>query len=180
MYGIISFPGALYSQFIFSSEGNFIDKLTVAPFPVYRLLNTKYYLYCFFALITMVIMLPSFLLGIKLTEILSAFLFAVGTMYFSFFQSARYNFKSLDIKATKYYNWQGFSFMGQWFVPIFSLFISIGVIVLIYQMLGKNIALLFMSITGIAFIATNKFWLKSIARSFEKTRYRRLEYFREK
>jgi hypothetical protein len=176
---LILLPGATYSQFIFSTEASFMDKLMISPLSVYSILKAKYRLYCLFAIIMVIIFLPSMLLGVKPTEILSAFLYSIGFIYFACFQSARYNLKALDIKATKYYNWQGFS-ANQHIISFITLLGSMGIIFLIDLFWGENITLLVMSIIGIVFIVTNKFWLLSISRNFEKTKYRRLECFREK
>jgi hypothetical protein len=125
------------------------------------------------------ILLPSLLLSVKLIELLAAFLFSLGFIYFVCFQCARFNFKGMDIKATKYYNWQGFN-SYQFIIGFIVVFLPGCIAFAINQFFGENIVLLVMSITGIGFIVTNKCWLMSIAKSFEKTRYRRLECFREK
>jgi hypothetical protein len=179
LYGFISIPGATYCQLIFSSEASFMDKLMISPLSVYSILKAKYRLYCLFAIIMFLIFLPSLFLRVKLIELSAAFLFAVGFMYFACFQCARFNFKRMDIKATKYYNWQGFNSYQQ-IIGFATVLVPCGIIFLINLLCGENITLLVMTITGLWFVVTNKFWLMSIAKSFEKTKYRRLECFREK
>jgi hypothetical protein len=179
LFGLICLPGVIYSQFIFSTEASFIDKLTISPLPVYSILKAKYRLYCFFAMIVAILFLPGILLEVKVIEILSAFLFAIGFMYFVGFQCARFNYKRLDIKATKYYNWQGFTW-NQQAISLLALFVPGGIIFLINHFGGENTTLLIMAVIGLGFIVTNKFWLISLSRNFEKTRYRRLECYREK
>jgi hypothetical protein len=177
---MISMPGVTYSTFIFSAESSFIEKLVITPFPVYSILKAKYELYCLFAMIMTIIFFPSVFLGVRLNELLSSFFCSIGFMYFMNFQSACYNRKSFDIKARKYYNWQGYSTISQYIIPIVSFIGSMGGIALIYLFLGENITLIFMSVIGIGFILTNKFWLKAISRNFENNKQYRLECFREK
>jgi hypothetical protein len=177
--GLIAIPGVAYSSLIFSTEASFVDKLMIGPLSVYSLLKAKYHLYCIFAIIMALICIPAALLSIKLGEILAALFFCMGFMFFACFQCARFNFKKMDIKDTQYYNWQGMAFNGQMiggiivFLPgVMALFIN--------ELYGENITLWIMLIIGFIFILTNKFWLMSIVRNFEKTKYRRLECFREK
>jgi hypothetical protein len=176
--GLMVLPGATYCQFVFSTEASFIEKLIISPFPIYSILKAKYRLYCFFAFVMLAILLPSVLSGVKLEEIVSAFLFVIGLLYFVCFQCARFNIKSYDIKATKYYNWQGAT-SNQQVIGLVALFVPLGIVFLINQLFGENITLLMMSIIGIVFILTSKFWLMSISRDFEKNKYYRLACFRE-
>jgi hypothetical protein len=178
LYALISIPGATYSQFIFSAEASFMDKLMISPVSIYAVLKAKYRLYCCFAFVIMIIIFPSILFTVSLIEILSSFIFTIGFMYFVCFQCARFNFKRLNIKATKYYNWQGMT-INQQIISFIAIFGSGGVIFIIDKLFGENITLLIMSITGLCLILTNKFWLSSISRNFAKTRYHRLECFRE-
>jgi uncharacterized membrane-anchored protein len=175
----MSFPGATYGSLIFSTEASFMDKLMISPFSVYSLLKAKYHLYCIFAMIMALICLPCVLLGIKLGEIIAVLLFCMGVMFFVSFQCARFNFKKMDIKATQYYNWQGMNFTGQLIAGIIVLLPGV-MAFFMNKLFGENITLWIMSLIGLVFIATNRIWLRKISKSFEKTKYRRLECFREK
>ncbi|MDR0604154.1 MAG: DUF5687 family protein [Bacteroidales bacterium] len=175
LYALISVPGATYSQIIFAMEASFIDKLLISPFSVYSILKAKYYLYCCFAFVMVVIMLPIMLLDIKLSEILSSFFYTVGFVYFICFQNARFSAKEFDIKAVKYFNWQGYSFITQHLIPLICLIVSMGIIVITHQIFGENIALIVMCITGISFVTGHKLWLMPIAKNFEKNLVKRCE-----
>jgi hypothetical protein len=179
LYGLIALPGCMYSLLIFSTEASFIEKLTISPFSVYSMLQTKYRLYCIFATVIALISLPCALFSVKFVEIIAALLFDMGIMFFAGFQCARLNYKKMDIKATQYYNWQGMNFNGQLIGFMIMLLPSV-IVFFINRLFGENITLWIMSVIGFIFIVTNKLWLRSIALSFEKTRYRRLECFREK
>jgi hypothetical protein len=180
LYALICGAGATYSQFIFAMEASFIDKLIISPFSVYSILKAKYYLYCVFALVTLIIMLPIMLFDIKLNELLSSFFYAIGFIYFLCFQNARFNTKKLDIKANKYFNWQGYTFITRHLIPLLCLIVPMSIIVIIHQIYGENITLLMMCITGIGFVSTHLFWLTLIAENFEKNKYRTLKCLREK
>jgi hypothetical protein len=131
------------------------------------------------AIIMVFIFLPTILFGIKLSEIISSFLFSIGCFYFGCFQNGRFNIKKLDIKDKKYYNWQGYS-LFQYLSTGLIFVIGIGIIFIINQLFGEEITLWVISIIGIIFILTNKLWLMSISRNFMKNRHYRLECFREK
>jgi hypothetical protein len=156
LYVLISAPGATYGQSIFEMEAPFIDKLMISPFSVYSILKAKYYLYCIFAVIMVIIMLPTMLFDIKFSEILSSFFYAIGFIYFICFQNMRFN------------------------TPLLCLIVSMSLIVIIHQIYGENITLLIMCIIGIGFVLAHKLWLMLIAKNFEKNKYHKLKCLRKK
>jgi hypothetical protein len=117
--------------------------------------------------------------GINLMELVSALLFAVGFGFWGLFYSSLLSYKPFDIKASYFINYQGFD-ASNYFFPLLLLAIALGFKALVYWLFNETITLIAMSIVGLVFISTNKIWLKIISKKFEKTKYYRLECFREK
>ncbi|GHV57677.1 hypothetical protein FACS1894182_07150 [Bacteroidia bacterium] len=119
------------------------------------------------------------LFGVKLIELVAAFLFAIGFGFFGLFCLSLLSYKPFDIKASSFFNYQG-SDAGNYFVPMLLIIVGFGFIALFYWLFNETVTLIAMSVIGLVFISTNRIWLEKIGKSFEKTQYRRLERFKEK
>ncbi|GHT76186.1 hypothetical protein FACS189463_0770 [Bacteroidia bacterium] len=119
------------------------------------------------------------LLDVKFMELIAAFLFAVGFAFFGLFYSSLLSYKGFDIKASYFMNYQGAD-SGNYFFPMVVMLVGVGFIALFDWLSNEIITLIAMSFAGLIFIITNRIWLEKIGKSFEKTKYRRLECFREK
>jgi hypothetical protein len=117
-------------------------------------------------------------LGIKLFQIIASFLYSTGFIFFGFFSISLLSKKTFDIKATSFYNWQGYDMSSQLY-PILIILFAAGFTAFIYWLFGETATYTVMSAIGVTFIATHKIWLDHICRKFEKTKYKRLECFRE-
>jgi hypothetical protein len=170
---------ANFATIAFSVNAGFIEKQVIAPLSIFKLLQAKFRLFCIVSSMLFIIFLPSIFLGVKLMELIAAFLFALGFGFFGLFWTSLASYKSFDIKASYFINYQGFD-VSNYFSPILVVIVALGFIGLFHWLFNETVTLIVMSLTGLVFIATNKIWLGFIARSFEKTRYRRLECFREK
>jgi hypothetical protein len=170
--------GSYFAIFVFSMNGSFMERLITSPLSVNKILETKYYFLCIVSFIMLLLMFPLMLLGISFFQLISSFLYAIGFLYFGFFYTSLYSYKTLDIKKTSFYNFQGIN-VANYLFPILLLVGATGLVVLIHWLLREIVTWTVMFATGLIFVATHKIWLKYISKKFEKTRYKRLECFRE-
>jgi hypothetical protein len=170
---------ANFATLAFSINATFIERQIIAPLPVFKILQAKYRLFCIVSVILFILFLPSIFSGIKLTELIAAFLFAAGFGFFGLFLTSLTSYKPFNVKASSFYNFQGFH-ASNYLSPLLVLMVGVCFTELFYWLFNETITLIAMSLTGIVFIATSRIWLEKISKSFEKTRYRRLERFREK
>ena len=122
---------------------------------------------------------PSVYLGVTLIELIASFLFSVGFVFFGLFYSSLFSYKPYNIKGSSFFNYQGFD-IGNYFIPMILMIVAFGIIAFFFWFFNEKITLIAMSLIGVVFIATNKIWLEKISGNFEKNKYRRLEYFKEK
>jgi hypothetical protein len=170
---------ANFATWAFNINAAFIEKQIIAPMSVFKILQAKYRLFCIIASVLFIVFLPSMSLGIKLMELVAAFLFAVGFGFFGLFLTSLFSYKPFDIKASTFFNYQGVN-IGNYFFPILVMIVDFCFIILLYNLFNEIITLIVMSLVGLVFIVANSVWLKKISESFEKTKYYRLERFREK
>jgi hypothetical protein len=170
---------ANFAPFAFGTNALFIEKQIISPLPVFKMMQAKYRLYCIIAVVFFIVFLPCMLLGVKFMELTAAFLFATGFAFFGLFYSSLLSYKGFDIKASYFMNYQGTD-SGNYFFPMVVMMAGVGFVALFYWLFNETVTLIAMSLVGLVFIVTNKIWLEKIGKSFEKTKYRRLECFREK
>ena len=178
LWGIFALS-ANFATFAFSFNATFIEKQLIAPLPVFKLLQAKYRFSCIVSIGLFIAFLPGVFLGIKFIELVAAFLFSVGFVFFCLFWTSLFAYKPFDIKASYFSNYQGYE-AGSYFFPMLALLVAFGLNALCYWLFNETVTLITLSFIGLVFIATNSIWLEKISKSFEKTKYRRLERFREK
>ena len=179
LVGLFSLGATYYGVLALGISASYIEKLMISPKPLSTtILQTKYYLYSIFSLIIALIIMLIPVHKTNSEEIISAYLFSTGFVYYIMFQCSPLCYDPIDIKATSFYNWQGFTFTNQFF-PAILLLAIMTLIAIGHWFLEKKITLIIMSIVGIIFITTHKLWIKSISKRIKKNKYRRLECFRE-
>ncbi|GHT09541.1 hypothetical protein FACS189426_08280 [Bacteroidia bacterium] len=178
LWAIFTLP-ANFATLAFSINASFIEKQVIAPLSIFKILQAKYRLYCITSGVLFILFLPSLFLGIKLMQLVAAFLFSVGFAFGGLFYSSLFSYKPFNIKASYFANYQGFD-AGNYFFPMLMVIVALGLLSLFYWFFNEIITLTAMSLTGLVFIATNRIWLGKIGKNFEKSKYHRLECFREK
>ncbi|GHV21110.1 hypothetical protein FACS1894174_04050 [Bacteroidia bacterium] len=176
LWGVFVLP-ANFATLAFSTNATFIEKQLIVPLPIFNILQAKYRLFGIVSIVLFILFLPSIWLGIDLMELVSAFLFAIGFGFFGLFYSSLLSYKPFNIKASSFINYQGFD-ANNYFIPMLVLIIAFGFIALFYWLFNETITLIVMSLVGLVFISTNKIWLRTISKKFEKTKYYRLERFK--
>ena len=178
LLAVFSLP-ANFASLSFNINATFIEKQLISPVSISKVLQAKYRFFGIIAFVLFVMFLPTIFIGVKLMELVAAFLFAVGFVFFCLFYSSLFSYKPFNIKASAFFNYQGFD-AGNYFFPMLVVIVALGFMALFCWLFNETITLIAMSLIGLVFIVTNRIWLEKISKSFEKTKYRRLERFREK
>jgi len=168
-----------YAPFSLAINASFVEKQLTMPLSMFRILQTKYYFFAILSLFPLIFSLTvSFWTTFHFLNILSAFVFIIGFMFFGSFYCLLFSYKPFNIKTSASYNFQGMD-KGNHFFPILVLLIGAGFILLIYWLLGETVAIILKTIIGLTFIATHRTWLNFIAKKIENKKYYRLERFRQ-
>jgi hypothetical protein len=178
LWVIIAVP-ASFATFAFNISAAFIEKQLITPLPIFKLLQAKYRLYCIVSIVLFILLLPTIFFGVKIIELVAALLFSIGFAFFGLFLTSLVSYKPFDIKASSFYNYQGVD-TAAYFSPILVLVAAFGLTALFHWIFNETVTLIAMSLTGLVFIATNRIWLRIISEKIGKTKYYRLERFREK
>lgn len=171
--------GLLFLSSIMSYEGNYIDGLMSRKESIFSLLKAKYYLYSIGMLIPFILMMPAVVMGkVEMLTAVSWALFSIGFVYFSLFQLAVYNTKTIPLNAkigvrqnagTGLQNLISFATFG---VPMM-LYFSLKAL---FDETTSQYVLLFI---GLGFIATSRIWIKNVYDRFMKRRYKNMDGFRD-
>ena len=176
-YNFIIF-GILFLSPLMCYEGNYIDGLMSRKESIYTLLRAKYTLYSVSIIIPFILMIPTIVMGkISFLSCLGWAIFVSGFVYFCMFQLAVYNTNTigLNIKMT---NRQNLGTGIQNLVTFAALGVPLALYSLLNMLFGEDITALIQILIGLAFILTNKYWLKNVYNRFMKRRYQNLEGFR--
>jgi hypothetical protein len=171
--------GMMYLVNLMSYEGNYIDGLMSRKESILTLLTAKYIFYSLAVLIPAILMIPTVIEGkVELMTIVAWILFTAGPIYFALFQLAVYNKKTtpLNVKLTGRQN------MGTGVQNLIS-FGAFGVPLIIYSLLllffSETATNIILSVVGLAFIATHKYWIRNVYNRFMARRYDNMTGFRD-
>ena len=171
---LIAFPGTLLSQYFFSIEANYINKLMTIPITHKFILIQKYQFYCLISVMVCLLFLPCLLGGVKITELLASLLLAMGFYLFLGFWSSILSDRKLDLDARGFVNWQGNTIKLQ----VIPSLLLIPVILILYcstLFFSEEIILLGMTVIGLIFIASNRIWLSSLANYYDNRKHDKIE-----
>jgi hypothetical protein len=177
LWAIFALPAG-FATLAFSINASFIEKQLISPLPIFKILQAKYRLYCIVSFVLFILFLPSMFFGIKPMQLVATFLFSAGFLFFGLFYSSLLSYKPFDVKASYFANYQGFNAAG-YFFSMLVMIVAFGFTALFYWIFNETITLIAISLIGLVFIATNRIWLGKIGKNFEKSKYYRLECFRE-
>ncbi|MDR3219163.1 MAG: DUF5687 family protein [Dysgonamonadaceae bacterium] len=165
---IIALPGITLAQYFFGIESNFICKLMTIPVSHNAILIRKYYLYCLMSFCVFILLIPSLFFGIKMIELISSFMMAIGPFLFLGFVTSLFNTEKYDLNAGIFVNWQGNSIKQYLIMLILFAFVFVVLYSLTFLFSEKEI-LLCMAIFGLIFIASCKIWILHIAEYYDKS-----------
>lgn len=171
--------GMVYLSSLMSYEGNYIDGLMSRKESIHTLLTAKYIFYGLAMFIPGILMIPTVVMGkVQLMALVGWILFTAGPIYCILFQLAVYNNKTtpLNVKLTGRQN------MGTGIQNMIALG-AFGLPLLIYPLLlfvaGETLTNIILSLIGLAFIATHKYWIRNVYNRFMIRRYKNMEGFRD-
>jgi hypothetical protein len=171
--------GMTYLTNLMAYEGNYIDGLMSRKESIYTLLRAKYLLYSIALVIPGLMMVAPAVMGkITFATILSWMLFTAGPMYCLLFQLAVYNKKTTPLNA-KITGRQNMGTSIQNIISVASFGLPLLVYPLLVKTLGDATTNVILSLIGIAFIATNRLWMKNVYDRFMKRRYENMAGFRD-
>lgn len=178
IYSFVAFGIIILTQ-IMGYEGNYLDGLMTRKESLYNLLRAKYYLYSLAVIIPFVLFIPAIVMG-KLTVLtcLSFAFFSTGVVYFTLFQLAVYNNKTVPLNegisgrqntGTGYQNLVSFACF---FLPV-ALYMGLNTV------FGETITQWVLLALGLLFTCTAHYWIKNVYNRFMKRRYINMEGFRD-
>lgn len=164
---------------IMCKEGNYIDCLMLQKDCIKALLTAKFTLLLLVQTVQFLIFLPTIIMGIfSVEKVLAYMLLGSGLANFICFQPAVYNntTQSMNTKIT------GKGASGNKYLQIAVLLIVLAVpsaiITGLDSLAGETICDLIITIIGLAFIVTSKYWIRNIVERMRRRKYMNLDSFR--
>ena len=178
IYNFIIYGATMLSR-IMCNEGNYIDCLMVRKENILSLFHAKYYLFTALLVLPFVLMLPPVIAGKWSLLMLFAYgIFTAGFQYFLIFQMAVFNKTTIPLN-TKFIGKGGMeNNYIQVLIQLGAFFVPIVFVQLIQAFVGDTASYIIMMLIGLAFIATNRLWLRNIYQRMMLRRYENMEGFR--
>jgi hypothetical protein len=165
---LIALPGMILAQYFFSIKANYIDKIMTIPLSFKTIVNRKYFGYCILSSFVLILLIPTVFLGfVSFWELSAAFLFAIGPLLLIGFWSSIFNSKKYDLMGNIFFNWQG-NTATQSTIGFFGIYIVFFIPFGLAYFFSENIALLFMSVTGVICVVFNNVFLTPLAKYYDK------------
>lgn len=163
---------------IMSKEGNYIESLMVHKDSLVNLLTAKFYLLMISLCLQFILILPTVIMGkYTLGDVVASLILAGGLSNFICFQLVPYNNISLDFNTKtigKIRNNRKFLVLT---ITIL-IFAAPGMVIgLCSYLFSDNIANIVECLVGLAFILTNRLWIKNIVRRMMTRKYVNIEGF---
>ena len=162
---------------IMGQEGNYIDLLMLHQENIIALLKAKFWFYSAVLVIPFLVMLPAVFMGKFTLLMLVAYMcITAGMLHFILFQLAVYNKQTLplNLKVTGKGNFENGMQIVIEMVALFGPGVIVG---LGFLLVGETYTFIFMTVLGLAFIATYPFWIRSVYLRMMKRKYENIEGF---
>ena len=171
--------GAMILVRVMCYEGNYIDCLMVRKENIISLLKAKYYFYSLLLIVPFLLMLPTLITGkCSLLMLLTIIALIAGPIHIIFLHMAIYNKQTVPLN-TKFIGRGGMETnYVQVVVNMAALFLPPLLVGLLPLLLGETTAYIVILCVGLFFIATSKYWIRSIYNKMMRRRYVNLEGFR--
>lgn len=171
--------GAMILVRVMCYEGNYIDCLMVRKENIISLLKAKYYFYSLLLIVPFLLMLPTLFTGkCSLLMLLAIIALIAGPIHIIFLHMAIYNKQTVPLN-TKFIGRGGMETnYVQVVVNLAALFLPPFLVGLLPLVFGETVAYIVILCVGIIFIATSKYWIRSIYNRMMRRRYINLEGFR--
>lgn len=171
--------GCVMLMKIMCHEGNYIDGLMVRRENLLSLLHAKYRFYCALLALPFLLMLPTVISGKwSIWMLLSYAAFTAGFQYFVAFQMTVYNKMTIPLN-TKFISKHGMDTnYFQTFAGLLIFLLPMATVSTLRTLFGDTACYAIIFAIGLAFIATNRLWLRNIYNRFMRRRYANMEAFR--
>ncbi len=175
--------GFYHLQYAYSWESRFFDLIASKKIDIYTFILSKYYFYCLLGLIQVIPLLA--LLAIARAETVlpmaGMFLYVTGPVFVILLNTGIGNSTRIDPNKRASFNFEGTS--GTLFLTIFAAMFSVVFLMIFAYFLPLPIETgmaLVTGATGIVFIVLHRRFIRGIANTFNKKKYRNLSKYREK
>ena len=161
-------------------EGNYIDCLMVRKENMYLLLLGKYAFFCLLMMIPFIFLLPTVINGKStLLQLIAFALFSAGFTLFVNFQMAVYNKQTIPLN-TKFIGKGG---MENSYIQILAqlvvFFLPLVYVSVLQVFFTETMSYTVIFLTGLAFVASHRIWIKNIYHRMMDRKYVNLEGFRQ-
>jgi hypothetical protein len=171
----------VYGQFLFSWESSYFDGISARKIDFLKYVLAKYYLMGLLVLISSVPLYFALVVFAHISPLLwlSLTLFVLGPIHFIVFYMGTFNDARVDLAMGQFFNYQGVK--GKHFLVSFAFFlIPFFLYLLLNALIGQTLALWTLSLIGVLFFATHKYWIKAIViKNFNSRKYKNLEGYRK-
>lgn len=178
---VIGIGSIIYGQFLFSWESSYFDGIYARKNDIHKYVLAKYYL---MGLLVLISSIPLYFILVVFAHVspllmFSLTLFVLGPIHFIVFFMGTYNDARVDLGMGQFFNYQGVK--GKHFLVSFAFFlIPFLLFLLLKYLIGETGALWSLSIIGLLFSATHKYWLKTVViKNFNARKYKNLEGYRK-
>jgi hypothetical protein len=176
---IIVFFSIHYSQFIFSWQSSYFDKLLTCKINLKDYIKSKFRL--IIILCSIYFLLASFYILIDwrlIFILLAAYLYCIGVLPVIAIYLGTYNYKSLDISTSYSFNYQGTG-TAQWIYTFIFLLIGIIIYVPLHFYYSPWYGIAGVGFIGFINLLLQNWWIGLLINRFQKNKYKILEGFRE-
>ena len=178
LYSFSVFGMVILSQ-IMGFEGNYLDGLMSRKESIMNLFKAKYYVYSIGTIIPFILLIPAIIM--QKVSLLSAFswlFFAIGPIYFLFYQLAVFNKQTVPLneKIT------GRQSSGSGLQMIINISVFVVPIILyktLSALIDETTTQAIFLIIGVGFTLASDFWIQNVYKRFMKRRYENMEGFRD-
>jgi hypothetical protein len=175
--------GFFHLQYVYSWESRFFDFIASKKFDIYKMILSKYYFYLALAILQLLVITPAvyFLRPSMVLPMVGFMLYVTGLVFLLLFNLGIGYSTRIDPNRKAFFNTEGTS--GTQFMTILLIMFSylpFMAIAFALPMEFKHAISLVFGSTGLAFIASHRYWIQIIANKFTKRKYIQLKKYREK
>jgi hypothetical protein len=173
--------GFYHLQYAFSWESHFFDFIASRNMNINSFIRAKYNFYIAYATVQFILVFP-FWLWVSTSfalMLIGLFFYVCGFVFFFYLRTGLTSSTRLDANGRSLFNMEGVT--GLKYLQVLLLFLSFIPLVIIGEFLTfPHSHALLLGITGLAFFATQKWWINGIANKYNRVKYKNLNLYRQK
>jgi hypothetical protein len=173
--------GNTHLQHAFSWESHYFDLLATRNISMSEFLVAKYRFYVAYATLQLLILVPLLLWINPAMAILytGVYMYACGFGFWFYLRMGARHSTRLDPSASASFNMEGVSGM-KFFQSILLMMTLVPLFIAAHFINIPHALAVMMGVIGLAFMISHRMWIKGIARTFGKRKYRNLALYRSK